>query len=306
MRRVGAMTDHDALVRSMAFQYVDQLSEHGDRPLTWTDLNSFTFEGSGVRLVSQQGIFKPAILDLPISIRTTFREPGELRPYEDEIDEHGYLLYRYRGMDQNHHENVWLRRTHEEGVSLLYFVGVARGLYLAHGAAIIEDHPETLTFGVQLFPIDATAVGSVSAMALDTETRRHYMSLVRRRAGQATFRESVLAAYGTKCTLCRLGHRELLDAAHIVPDSDGGASVVTNGMSMCKIHHAAYDSDIIGIRPDHVAEVKDDVLVEIDGPMLRHGLQELHGATITVPRFHGKRPSRDALEQRYVRFRNAV
>lgn len=45
--------------------------------------------------------FKPAILDLPISIRTTFRAPGEARPYEDEVDENDYLLYRYRGTDRD-------------------------------------------------------------------------------------------------------------------------------------------------------------------------------------------------------------
>jgi putative restriction endonuclease len=287
----------------VAFSYVDRLSEHGERPMTWAELTQFTFDGVRVPLVSQQGIFKPAVLDLPISIRTTFRGPGEPRPYEDEVDENGYLMYRYRGVDPNHHENQWLRRIRDEAVSLLYFVGVAKGLYQAHGAAIIEDHPESLTFGVQLFPIDAAAIGSVSAMALDAGARRHYMALVTRRAGQAVFRESVLNAYSSRCTLCRLGHRELLDAAHIIPDSEGGPSVIPNGMSMCKIHHAAYDAEIIGVRPDHVAEVRADVLAEIDGPMLRHGLQELHGVTIHLPRSPVNRPQREALEKRYERFR---
>ena len=77
----------------MAFDYVDQLSDHGEVPIAWADLINFSFEGQRVPLVSQQGIFKPAALDLPISIRTTYREPGQLRPYEDEMDENGYLLY---------------------------------------------------------------------------------------------------------------------------------------------------------------------------------------------------------------------
>jgi putative restriction endonuclease len=152
-------------------------------------------------------------------------------------------------------------------------------------------------------PIDAAAIGAVNAFALDPATRRHYLSLVQRRTGQARFRESVLDAYASRCTLCRLRHRELLDAAHIVSYAEGGTHLVTNGMSMCKIHHAAYDLDIIGVRPDGVAEVRADVLEEVDGPMLRHGLQEVHGVRIHLPRSPAMRPSAEGLERRYERFR---
>lgn len=299
------MSLDEELVRRLAFEYVDRMSRHGEIAVRWADLTAFRVGGTRIRLVSQQGIFKPAALGLPISIRTTYRPLDEDRPYEDEVDDNGYLIYRYRGTDPKHHENRLLRIVMEEGVSLLYFVGVATGLYQAHGAAIIEDSPSSLAFGVQLFPIDVTALGTSNAAILDAGARRYYITEVKKRAGQAAFRESVLAAYSYRCTLCRLGHRELLDAAHIVPDAAGGAPVVTNGLSMCKIHHAAYDADIVGVRPDYIAEVRSDILDEIDGPMLRHGLQELHGATITVPRFHGKRPSRDALEKRYERFQAA-
>ena len=33
------MPDQDALVRVLVFSYVDRLSEHGDRPMTWAELN---------------------------------------------------------------------------------------------------------------------------------------------------------------------------------------------------------------------------------------------------------------------------
>jgi len=84
------------LIRAVAFDYVDQLSDHGEVPIAWADLSNFSFEGRRAPLVSQQGIFKPAALDLPIAIRTTYREPGQLRPFEDKVDENGYLLCRYR------------------------------------------------------------------------------------------------------------------------------------------------------------------------------------------------------------------
>ena len=73
---------------------------------------------------------------------------------------------------------------------------------------------------------------------------------------------------------------KLLDAAHIVGDRrhERGDPMVPNGLAMCKIHHAAFDTNILGIRPDRVVEIRSDILEEHDGPMLRHGLQELHGA----------------------------
>jgi putative restriction endonuclease len=105
---------------------------------------------------------------------------------------------------------------------------------------------------------------------------------VQRRTGQARFRETVLDAYASRCTLCRLRHRELLYAAHILSYAEGGTHQVTNGLAFCKIHHAAYDSDIVGMRPDGAAEVRRDVLEETDEPMLRHGLQEMHGCAVVA------------------------
>jgi len=42
--------------------------------------------------------------------------------------------------------------------------------------------------------------------------------------------------------------RELLDAAHIIPDNmPEGKSTIENGLSLCKLHHSAYDAFIIGV-----------------------------------------------------------
>ncbi len=74
-------------------------------------------------------------------------------------------------------------------------------------------------------------------------------------------------------------------------------------MALCKIHHAAYDRNILGVRPDLVIEIRHDILHQIDGPMLRHGLQELNGLLLTVPSARRSRPDRLRLEQRYAQFR---
>ena len=59
------------------------------------------------------------------------------------------------------------------------------------------------------------------------------------------------------------------------------------------------------IDPVYRILIRGDVLDESDGPMLRHGLQELHGTRIELPRSKAMRPSREALEERLARFRRA-
>jgi putative restriction endonuclease len=49
---------------------------------------------------------------------------------------------------------------------------------------------------------------------------------------------------------------------------------VPNGLSLCSLHHAAFDRNILGITPDLLVDIRSDILEEIDGPVLVHGLQE--------------------------------
>ena len=78
-----------------------------------------------------------------------------------------------------------------------------------------------------------------------------------------------------------------------------------NGLALCKLHHAAFDSYMIGVTPDLEVKVRLDVLEEIDGPMLLHGLQGFEGRKILVPRPDHLKPNRDFLAERYDLFRRA-
>jgi putative restriction endonuclease len=100
-----------------------------------------------------------------------------------------------------------------------------------------------------------------------------------------------------------LRHGRLLDAAHITPDSASDSSTsVTNGLALCKIHHAAYDVNIIGINSDYVVKVREDVLHEIDGPMLKHGLVEMDGVQIWTPNKDDQKPDKERLANRFSEF----
>jgi len=124
---------------------------------------------------------------------------------------------------------------------------------------------------------------------------------------QRSFRERVIAAYQNQCALCKLRHIELLDAAHILADKEEkGDPIISNGLSLCKIHHAAFDQNIIGINSDYIIKVRGDILEEIDGPMLKHGIQSLENQQIHLPNHKRDWPDKYRLEERFDLFLKAV
>jgi putative restriction endonuclease len=253
-----------------------------------------------------QGIFKPkAIPEIPLSITTVPIVDGEDRPYDDGFGEDGLLRYRYRGSDPFHHENVGLRLAMQRQVPLIYFHGVIPGLYLAEWPVyIVGDNPAALTFTVGVEERRFASLGSLPPEPEDVEIRRRYATrLFRQRLHQREFRERVVRAYQNHCAICRLRRTELLEAAHIIADPDPlGEPKVTNGVSLCKLHHAAFDAHLIGIRPDYVVNVRKDVLDDTDGPMLIHGLQGFHGTRLLLPSKPSFQPDPDLLARRFAAF----
>lgn len=307
------MSDHleegsrDLAVRMAAFEYLaDRIRAHGEVLPASVLKDGFPYGGSQVHLKGQQGIFKPRILALPLSITTAPPRPGRPRPYDDGLLPDGTILYRYRGTDPRHRDNVGLRRAKELGRPLIYFHGVTEGEYFTvFPVFVVHDQPEDLCFRV--VADDAVFVGGPHPAVAEAqaEARRAYITTtVRRRLHQEAFRARVLRAYQERCALCRLRHERLLDAAHIVPDADPlGEPLVSNGIALCKLHHAAFDQHILGIVPDtHRIQIRQDVLEEEDGPMLIHGLQGFHGHEIWTPDAAELRPRPDFLRQRFESF----
>jgi putative restriction endonuclease len=134
--------------------------------------------------------------------------------------------------------------------------------------------------------------------------RRYALRAVKQRLHQASFREAVITAYEGRCAVSRLPEPLLLDAAHIVEDKHEtlGQPIVSNGIPLSKIHHAAFDAQLIGIDPDYRLHVSKRLLSQNDGPML-DALKRLNGATIHVPKRPKDCPDRDRLALRFERFK---
>lgn len=301
--------EFDSAVRLAAFAFLDEcLLEGADETIPSAVLREgFTFRGSRVPLWAPQGIFKPAVLpEMPLTIRTTPPRPDRPLPYDDAVMSDGTLLYAFRTGD--HSDNSRLEMAMMRKAPLIYLRGIVPGRYLPFYPVYVKTmDPSRRRFFVPLDDAGQSLRPAPANARQGAEPGRSYITVpVKKRLHQASFRERVLRAYRECCAICRLRHRELLDATHILPDADPrGEPVVSNGLSLCKLHHAAFDAHILGIRPDLRIDVRTDILNEIDGPMLLHGLQGFQGQRLLAPRRLEDRPNRDYLAEQYERFRRA-
>jgi putative restriction endonuclease len=299
----------DTRIRMAAFAWLaEQTSRYGDVLPRTVLAEGFRIDGVRVPLLGPQGIFKPQVLSqVPLSITT-----APLGPYDDSFGSDGLLRYRYRGTDINHADNRGLRSAMESRLPLVYIHGILPGKYLVTWPVyVVGDEPQNLVFKIAVDDAQHLGLPTEGAQQMlneeaDVARRAYITTAVRVRLHQRAFRERVLAAYQVQCAFCRLRHEELLDAAHIIPDVEPtGEPLIRNGLSLCTLHHAAFDRYFIGIRPDFTLEVREDLRHEQDGPTLLHAIQGLHDSRIVLPRRVDHRPAVELLEQRYERFREA-
>lgn len=123
----------------------------------------------------------------------------------------------------------------------------------------------------------------------------------RRRLGQSFFREVLIGNYEGRCAVCELPHESLLDAAHIIPWSESDDPQLrldpTNGLAMCKIHHAAFDQDLLRIHPDDRMVQIADLLKGCDAEANDKMFLAYDGAPICLPEKFS--PERDLLRRRF-------
>ena len=281
----------DEQIRARAITHVEALRQRYGDVLHWSQIEAgFHLDDEKIHLATRaRGIFAPAGRCIAaLSARTAEPRHGRKRWYADGIaDEAGLFEYRYQGTDPASRDNQWLRRCLDLRLPILYFFGVAPARYAVYTCFVVADDPRRLTFLLEPVTQDDrkhSSVLSAAAMVLPPIECAYALRLARQRDHQTRFREAVLDAYAGRCAICHLRHRELLDAAHIIPDGEpDGLAEVPNGLSLCKLHHAAYDSQAIGITPDRVVRIAPAILTERDGPMLEHGFKAFEGAKLAVP-----------------------
>lgn len=287
----------DEDVRTACFLALDVLrAQFGDDlPYKGALDAGFNFRGRRIPFLNyQKGIYRAAAQQGPaaLSINTSYESP-----YDDESTERGFhYAYRAGAIDQP--DNRALRAAHELHVWIVYFVSTWPGRYQPlYPYRVAEDNPARrsvlITPGEMIGPMDEREPAPLA-------DPRYAVRETRVRLDQARFRGLVLPAYNGQCAICRLKEPRLLDAAHVDPQ---GAPVVANGLSLCTIHHRAFDQDLVGVSPDYEVRVARRLLEDEDGPMLEL-LKGFHRKQILLPR-PSRRPDRELLAARYDEFRSA-
>lgn len=298
-------------MRQAAFQLVKRRMELRGQYSAEDFRLGFDFQGHRYPLVNpQRGIFKPRSMKFLLSIRTVVPRSGARIWYDDQREVHKQIYegdevvdYAFMGDDPGAAENRWLREAMENRVPFIYFLGTAPGLYQPIIPTFVSEWDGArlrarISFGL---PGETRADPSESAVE-----RRYALREVKTRLHQSTFRAAVITAYRGRCALSGLPESRLLDAAHIAADKDElyGQPVVTNGLPLSKLHHAAFDSHLIGISPDYRVVVSDRLLALHDGPTLET-LKRLDGGTIIFPGRREDYPDRERLARRFEEFRQA-
>jgi putative restriction endonuclease len=303
-------------LRAALFAHLDRLvAREGD--VVGFDVLKGGFEFDGRRqpvMHRQRGIYVPAGSRYALSLKTSVRGS-----YPDRFESDDTLIYAMERGGPEHRENRACIASFEAGLPLVYIDQVEKGpparYVLVHPVWIVgvdgdsfrvemEARPSEALRGASAALGGASVVGDRASAFAHRIERRYKDTLIRRRLHQARFRERVLGAYGRSCAMCRLRHPRLLEAAHIDPDSDDlGEPVVNNGLSLCRLHHGAFDLGYLSVEPGtHRVRVRPSLLAERDGPMLQHGLQALEAPPLALPRVRGDWPDPERLARHFAAF----
>jgi putative restriction endonuclease len=294
--------DPDLPLRQEAVAHARRLAQTYDDLVPVARLrDGFLFDRQRISFGSfYKGIYRARVQRGPaaLTLVTSFSDP-----YQDVFDElDAAFTYAYRDGAIDQPDNRALRAAYELQTPLVYFRALSPGQYLVVAPMFVtaDDPTARMVMLEPGLPIQDMKPGGLVS---EPDVRAYATREARYRLHQQRFKLDVMRAYRERCAICRLRERELVQAAHIVPDRDPqGIAAVVNGLALCAIHHLAFDRNLLGIDPDCVIHVAGRLLREADGPMLRTGLQGFHGAPLTVPRRTDERPDPVRLEKRFASF----
>lgn len=299
---------NDDIIRTAAFSALTTIVSIHGQPLSWGEITQgFTVSGEKILFANRaRGIFKPAVMQRGVlSVKTTVPRIGRGARYADIQDDSGSFIYRLQGSDPNAHDNRRLRESYEDQSPLIYFYGVSESRYEAIWPTFVTAwNPAVLSVQIDVGTrISEAPAESPTAREIE---RRYATRETKQRLHQSAFREMILDAYQERCAFSGLPVRRLLQAAHIVADSEAeGIAAVRNGIALSTLHHAAFDAHLLGIDPDGRVAVSERLMQYTDGPMLEEGLMRMAGAQLHLPQRRSDWPDRDLLARRFELFTKA-
>lgn len=296
------------MLLNAAFDKVKQLELFFGDDIPWNAIEQgFVLEGEKVFLANRaRGIFKPKQLVRGlVSIKTTLPRSGRVNIYSDKEQDEGFFRYSLQKGDPYSGGNKHLWEALEDKSPFVYFHAVAEGIYKAIWPCFVTAiHPELSYCEVVTSVQDQRHQDERFEYEMLSDSEKRYaVRETKVRLHQAAFRESVLAAYDHRCAISRLPVVRLLEAAHIIPDSDTNSTAsINNGISLSRIHHKAYDANLLGISADFQIIVGDQLLKSKTGVLL-DAIVDCHKRNLILPKNISLRPDRDLLESRFKQFK---
>jgi len=295
------MSISDDLIRMLALQRVTELRNLWGDSVPETELaKGFTVEGDLVLLKGPQGIFKPRQLsDGPLTIMSTLGSR-----YEDELVEGANTLRYDYAPPSREHENQGLKNLmagHTPVILLKQVKAKPRPEYMVVAPMYVEGfNDQARQFSLSTRANLDVRPDSEAEVVLREITRAYGETTIRTRLHQAYFRRDVLTVYRGHCCVCELQTRPLLQGAHIVPDAAAeGVAAVQNGLSLCSLHHAAYDRNILRISPDYIINLEREWIRDGDR-FAKAALTDFDRRPIVLPRSSEHYPNRDFLARRFA------
>lgn len=279
------------------FGWLGARQSRGQFEFTRAELEAFSYLGERIPLLDTgRGIRNPASFDATLTVMTS----AKTHPYGDEIENDGRIIYSLQSRDGG--DNVKLLRAAQLGSPMAYFKGIRDGVYVPYFPVVIDevDRDERV---IRMRELDTAIDYYPGALRFEFDGRRYGERVVRTRQHQKAFRAKVLSAYGSQCVVCRLDHTDLLDAAHIVGDAEKhGVPEIWNGMSMCSLHHRAYDTDLLGVDRRLRVHVSAELLGSRALAFARTAFEAFADTSIALPLRPADRPRSDALQAKFEMF----
>lgn len=297
---------NQAIIQS-AFKAVKRLQKiYGDE-IPWREITK-GFEHSGEKIFlasAANGIFKPKEMVVGLlSIKTTVPKNNGIARYDDGQLGEGVYKYAFENSSNGNDRNHYLFHAYNNKTPFIYFHGVVPGVYQAIWPCFVHKINESNHY-VEIVVGHTNAINELEThynMPSEIEAK-YYAVEAKRRGHQAVFSRMIMSAYKEKCALTKLSVRQLLEAAHIIPDSENGPQTVNNGIAMSRIHHKAYDSNLLGIDADYKIHIRQDDRIILGDYFAGVCFSELSGKTIWLPRDKSLRPDPDFLDQRFQEFK---
>ncbi|WP_253445165.1 HNH endonuclease [Halomonas sp. Y3] len=303
------MLNLDTRLRQAAFQRLEAITRQFSNDVPWEAIAEPVPMGEETFYIASRaiGIFKPRQMpDGILSIKTVVPKQGRVNIYSDGASDEGGFWYSLEAGGTAKAANRQLLISYERQDPIIYLMGVAPGRYFPLWPCYIDS----VDLARELCHVSMRErIGDVRRIAETTGTydvdeleKRYVIREAKTRGHQAEFRARVMQAYSNRCAMTGLPVPQLLEAAHIIPDPHPGSTTeVSNGISLSRLHHRAYDADLIGIDPDYRIHLNDDLLSTQDGPLLE-SMKQLNGHKIFTPKRLDQKPSKEALELRYQQF----